>query len=117
MIVPDLSGQGLSVPGLTKTANPVRGEVSLVLGEARLCLRPDFAALVAAETEAGSLFAMLERAGAGDVRLADMGALFWHCLAAADRGARADFEARLLAAGPQALLRPYRALLGAIFGD
>jgi hypothetical protein len=62
-------------------SNPVRGEATLVIaGEARL-LRPTFTALVAAEGELGSLFALVERAGAGALRLEEMVALFWHCLA------------------------------------
>ncbi len=96
-------------------ANPVRGEVCLVLGGVALRLRPSFSALIAAEGEVGSLFRLLERAGSGDVKLAEMGALFWHCLfeRPCDRNA---FEERVLAAGPVAMLKPYRALLAAIFG-
>jgi len=86
-----------------------------MLGSAGLRLRPTFSALVAAEGEVGSLFALLERAVAGDVKLAEMGALFWHCVS--ERSCeRPAFEERVLAAGPVALLKPYRALLGAIFG-
>jgi hypothetical protein len=96
-------------------ANALRGEVVLALGDATLLLRPSFAALVAAEAEVGSLFRLLDRAGAGDVKLAEMGALFWHCMAAPDCE-RAAFEARLLDLGVASLLRPYRALLAAIFG-
>lgn len=97
------------------SANPVRGEVRLVLGSAAFRLRPTFSALVAAEAEVGSLFRLLERAGTGDVRLSEMGALFWHCLS--ERNCeRAAFEEQVLAAGPAALLTPYRALLAAIFG-
>ena len=100
---------------MSGAANPLRGEVALVLGEEALLLRPSFSALVAAEAELGSLFRLLERAGEGDTRLADMAGLFWHCLSP-PQGERADFEARLLRAGPSALLRPYRALMAAIFG-
>lgn len=53
-------------------------------GEAAICghvLRPTFAALVAAEEELGPLFAMVERAAAGQLKLSEMVALFWHCLA------------------------------------
>lgn len=42
-------------------------------------LRPTFASLVAAEAELGPLFALVERASAGDLRLGEMVALFWHC--------------------------------------
>jgi hypothetical protein len=62
------------------SANPARGEAALVVGGAALTLRPTFAALVAAEEELGPLFALVERAGAGELRLAELVALFWHCL-------------------------------------
>lgn len=86
-----------------------------MLGDAALRLRPSFSALVAAEAEVGSLFRLLDRAGAGDVKLSEMEALFWHCLS--ERSCeRAAFEERVLSAGPLALLKPYRTLLAAIFG-
>lgn len=96
-------------------ANPLRGEVALALPDGPLVLRPTFAALVAAEAELGSLFAVLERAGRGEIRLADMAALFWHSAGGA-AGPREAFEAALLAVGPSRLLAPYRALLSAVFG-
>jgi hypothetical protein len=63
-------------------ANAARGEAVLVVGGEALVLRPSFAALVAAEGELGSLFALVERAAAGEMRLAEMVALFWHCIGA-----------------------------------
>ena len=75
-------------------ANPVRGEVELVLPGGALLLRPSFAALVTAEGEVGSLFALLERAGTGDLRLREMGALMWHCRFG-EQMERAEFEERL----------------------
>lgn len=42
-------------------------------------LRPSFEALVAAEEEVGSLFALVERAAGGGLRLGEMVALFAHC--------------------------------------
>ena len=51
------------------TANPVRGEAVLPLKNAALMLRPTFAALVAAEGEVGPLFALVERAAEGQLRL------------------------------------------------
>lgn len=96
-------------------ANALRGEVELPLNGRTMLLRPSFSALVAAEAEVGSLFRLLDRAAAGDLRLSDVGALFWHCAVAA--GDQRDiFESELLGAGPSALLEPYRALLTAIFG-
>lgn len=62
------------------SANPVRGEVELLVAGERLVLRPSFAALVAAEGELGSLFALVERAAEGRLTLSEMTGLFWHCL-------------------------------------
>lgn len=102
---------------MSGVANPLRGEVALLLGGESFVLRPSFQQLVAAEAEVGSLFRLLECAGRGEVTLTEMGALFWHCLVQPEAGlARAAFEARLLAARPGALLAPYRQLLAAIFG-
>lgn len=61
------------------TANALRGEAELLMRGERLMLRPSFAALVAAEEELGPLFTLVERAGAGELRMAEMVALFWHC--------------------------------------
>lgn len=61
-------------------ANPVRGEAELVVAGEVLVLRPTFGALVRAEQELGSLFALVERASAGALRLEEMAGLFWHCL-------------------------------------
>ncbi len=60
---------------MSRTANPARGE-AMVAG---IMLRPSFAALVAAEEELGPLFALVERAAAGQLKLSEMVALFWHC--------------------------------------
>lgn len=99
---------------MTRPANPVRGEVALRLAGGAVVLRPSFAALVAAEEEAGALGTLLERAAAGDVRLRDMAALFWAC-ADPPPGDRAAFEAALVAEGLAALLPAYRALLARVF--
>jgi hypothetical protein len=60
--------------------NPARGEAALTVGGARFILRPSFEALVAAEEELGSLFALVERAADGRLRLVEMAGLFWHCV-------------------------------------
>lgn len=60
-------------------ANPVRGEAAIIIGGEAWLLRPTFTALVAAEEELGSLFALVERAAAGGLTLREMAALFWHC--------------------------------------
>ena len=76
-------------------ANPLRGEAAIrITGELRT-LRPSFTALVAAEEELGPLFALVERAGNGELRLAEIAALFWHCLESRGGLTRA-FTARVL---------------------
>jgi hypothetical protein len=52
-----------------------------MVGGARLVLRPSFQALVTAEGELGSLFALVERAAEGRLMIAEVAGLFWHCLA------------------------------------
>lgn len=52
-----------------------------MVGGENLILRPTFAALVAAEEELGPLFALVERAAEGQLRLNETVALIWHCLA------------------------------------
>lgn len=59
-------------------ANAHRGEASIEVGGETLLLRPTFTALVAAEEELGSLFELVERAAAGDLRLQQIVALFDH---------------------------------------
>ena len=67
-------------------ANPVRGEAGLSVGGETLVLRPSFEALVAAEEEFGPLFALVERAAEGRLKVAEMAALFWHCAASRPEG-------------------------------
>ncbi len=61
-------------------ANHYRGEAELAFAGQVHRLRPSFTALVAAEEELGPLFALVERAGAGQLKLGEMAGLFWHCL-------------------------------------
>ena len=65
---------------MSSAANPARGEAALAVDGDRLVLRPSFEALVAAEEELGPLFALVERAAAGNLRVAEMASLFWHCV-------------------------------------
>jgi len=79
-----MTGARIMSGGMTSggmTPNPHRGEAGLTIAGTRCLLRPSFTALVAAEEELGPLFALVERAAAGQLRLAEMAALFWHCLA------------------------------------
>lgn len=99
-------------------ANPYRGEAALIVAGSPRLLRPSFAALVAAEEELGPLFALVERAGAGQLRLAEMTALFWHCLADRADLAREALGDAVMAMGLAAATAPLRVLLGQILqGD
>lgn len=95
-------------------ANPWRGEAEIVIAGTPRLLRPSFAALVAAEEELGPLFALVERAGTGQLRLGEMTALFWHCLAAREGLTRDEVGDAVLALGLAAATRPLRVLLGQI---
>ncbi|RJX65666.1 gene transfer agent family protein [Altererythrobacter sp. N1] len=95
-------------------ANPCRGEAALTIGGSPRLLRPSFAALVAAEEELGPLFALVERASAGKLALAEMAALFWHCLAEREGLTRDDVGTAIATQGLAASAAPLRALLAAI---
>jgi hypothetical protein len=60
------------------SANPYRGEASLLVGGEAIVIRPSFGALVAAEEELGPLFALVERAAEGRLGIGEMAALFDH---------------------------------------
>lgn len=97
------------------SANPMRGEAALVVAGQTLLLRPTFAALVAAETELGPLFALVERAAAGRLTLAELAGLFWHCLDGAPAGlSRAAFSEALVAGGLASSTPALRVLLGQV---
>jgi hypothetical protein len=96
---------------MTRTANAARGE-AVVCGHV---LRPTFAALVAAEEELGPLFALVERAAAGELRLAEMAALFWHCRhGVAPEVTREAFSDAVAQAGMAATAPVLKTLLGQI---
>lgn len=96
---------------MTAGANPHRGEAVLMLGGQPLVLRPTFGALVAAEEELGPLFALVERASAGQLRLTEMVALFWHCLRDRNGLERADFADGVVREGLAACTPVLRALI------
>jgi hypothetical protein len=96
------------------TANRLRGEASLAVAGRTHVLRPTFAALVAAEDELGPLFALVERAAAGQLRLAELAALMWHCLAERDGLTREQVGEAVLAVGLAGCAPALRALLGQI---
>jgi hypothetical protein len=95
-------------------ANPLRGEASIPIDGAHRLLRPSFAALVAAEEELGPLFALVERAGRGELRLAEVAGVFWHCLAERDGLTREQVGEAVLALGLAEASKPLRVLLGEI---
>ena len=99
---------------MTRPANPFRGEATLVVAGLPRLLRPSFAALVAAEEELGPLFALVERAGAGQLRLGELTALFWHCLESRDDLSRDAVGEAVMSAGLAAASQPLRVLLGQI---
>ena len=92
-------------------ANKERGEATLVVAGVPLVLRPSFAALVAAEDELGPLFALVERASAGQLRLGELAALFWHCLAEPRTLTREAVAEAVVDGGLAAAAVPLRALL------
>ena len=94
-------------------SNTLRGEASLVIDGVASKLRPTFDALVRAEEELGPLFALVERAGEGKLKLSEIAALFWHCLE--DAGINRDrVGAAVLEMGLAEAAKPLRVLLGEI---
>ncbi len=92
--------------------NAARGE-AVVAG---YNLRPTFAALVAAEDEIGPLFALVDRAADGQLRLTEMIALFWHCLETRDGVLRTDLGDAVVEGGLAAATPALKVLLGQILG-
>lgn len=92
-------------------ANPARGEAAIVVGGRKRRLRPTFAALVAAEDELGPLFDLVDRAGAGKLRIGEMATLFWHCLADRADITRDDVGEAIAAQGLAATAPALRAVL------
>ncbi len=103
---------------MTRPANSLRGEAELIVGGRRFLLRPSFAALVAAEAELGSLFALVERAAEGELTLAEITALLWHCLDPNDHSSDHPDQKRLgeavIAMGLLEAIKPVRAVLAEV---
>lgn len=87
-------------------ANPLRGEAQLCVDGQSYLLRPSFGALVAAEEELGPLFALVERAAAGQLALNEMAGLFWHCIAARPETLTKDALGKAIVAGGLANATP-----------
>jgi hypothetical protein len=92
-------------------ANAARGEASIIIGARPRVLRPTFTALVAAEEELGPLYAVVERAGEGKLRLSEMTALFWHCLAERGELTREQVGEAVMSIGLAGSAAPLRTLL------
>lgn len=102
---------------MTRSAVSARGEALLQTKNAAFILRPTFAALVAAEEELGPLFALVERAAAGALKLSELAALFWHCRHdVAPDLTREEFGEALAEAGLAAATPALKLLLGQILG-
>lgn len=95
-------------------ANPLRGEATLEINGHPYVLRPSFQALVTAEEELGSLFALVERAAEGKLRLAEIATLFWHCTLDAGELTRDQTGEAVMRAGLVRCAGPLRILLGQI---
>lgn len=96
---------------MSEGANPFRGEASITIANVPRLLRPSFAALVAAEEELGPLFALVERAAEGRLRIAELAGLFWHCLARREGLTREMVGDAVMEAGLAASSAPLRVLL------
>jgi alkylhydroperoxidase family enzyme len=94
--------------------NPARGEAALRIAGREHALRPSFTALVAAEQDLGSLYALVERASEGHLRLSEVAALFWHCLDQPDGVTREQVGEAVLSIGLAGCAAPLRCLLGQI---
>ena len=99
---------------MTRAANPLRGEATLVVAGVTHVLRPSFENLVLAEAELGSLFALVERAAAGGLTLTDMTALLWHCLPSENRPERVAVGKAVLGMGLVGATVPVRSVLAQV---
>ena len=96
--------------GVVVSANSERGEAAAAGHK----LRPCFSALVAAEDELGPLFALVERAASGELKLSEMVALFWHCISGECSMSRDEFAEAVASAGLAAAAPALKTLLGQI---
>jgi hypothetical protein len=94
--------------------NALRGETAILVAGTPHLLRPSFAALVAAEDELGPLFALVERAGQGELRLTELAALFWHCIPDRSGLSREQVGEAVIDMGLVEAAKPLRVLLGEI---
>lgn len=82
-----------------------------MVGASEHRLRPSFTALVAAEEELGPLFALVERAGEGQLRLSEIAGLFWHCIENRAGLSRESVGEAVMVMGLAGATKPLRLLL------
>ncbi|MGB7417880.1 MAG: gene transfer agent family protein [Erythrobacter sp.] len=99
---------------MSRPANPMRGEADFAVGGRTFLLRPSFEALVAAEEELGSLFALVERASQGSLTIREITALIWHCLDPEARPTRDMVGAAVIERGLVAATVPVRVILAQV---
>jgi hypothetical protein len=99
---------------MSRAANPQRGEAHIVLDGQPFVIRPSFEALVLAEEELGSLFAMVERASDGALTISEMTGLIWHCLPVDTRPERGVVGSALLAMGLVEATKPVRVIFSQV---
>ena len=97
-----------------RSSNPHRGEASIAIAGRLFTLRPSFAAVVAAEEELGSLFALVERASEGKLTIAEMAALIWHCLPCDERASRGAVGEAVARMGLVRATQPIRTILSQV---
>lgn len=98
----------------SRAGNSARGEASIHVGGRELVLRPTFDALCRAEDELGSLFALVERAAAGELRLSEIAGLFWYCLAMPGAVERAAVGEAVIEMGITRASVPLKLVLGQV---
>lgn len=107
-----MNDQPMGAPIITAA----RGEAAVTIAGKLYRLRPTFVALVAAEQELGSLFALVDKAVAGQLSLSDLTILFWHCIdKRPDSVTREQLGAALLEAGLTQATPALRVLLSQIW--
>lgn len=99
---------------MNRPANPIRGESEFIIGDRNFLLRPTFDALVAAEQELGSLFALVERASEGALTLSEICCLLWHCISDDPRPDREAVSEAVMDCGLIAATKPLRVILAQV---
>ncbi|RGP41647.1 hypothetical protein BPTFM16_01954 [Altererythrobacter insulae] len=94
--------------------NAQRGETSIVIDGQLYQLRPTFTALVAAEEELGSLYAIVDRAAEGAITLTEIATLLWHCLPNQERPSRESVGEAVIGMGLLEATKPMRKILSQV---